>query len=94
MSKAALDQMTRAVAIELIAEGVRVNSFYATAFSTSPGALPCGRIAEPSEIASVIAFLADRSQSSYIVGQTIVADGGTSIVLASNVASTGTQNSN
>ncbi|CAJ0607941.1 unnamed protein product [Cylicocyclus nassatus] len=106
MSKAALDQMMRAVAIELIAEGVRVNNvspygvktniaknsgvsdeaaakFYAT-YARNPFKVPRGRTAQPSEIATIIAFLADRSQSSYIVGQTIVADGGNSIVLASN----------
>ncbi|CAJ0607945.1 unnamed protein product [Cylicocyclus nassatus] len=106
MSKAALDQMMRAVAIELIAEGVRVNNvspggvmaniaqnsgvsdevaakFYST-YARNPFEVPNGRIAQPLEIATVIAFLADRSQSSYIVGQTIVADGGNSIVLALN----------
>ncbi|VDK45338.1 unnamed protein product [Cylicostephanus goldi] len=60
--------------------------FYET-FASKPGAVPCGKVGLPSDIASVIAFLADRSQSSYIVGQTIVADGGTSIVLASNADS-------
>ncbi|CAJ0607939.1 unnamed protein product [Cylicocyclus nassatus] len=109
MSKAALDQMMRSAAIDLIKEGIRVNGvspgvvvtqfaenmlsnkeiakqFYET-FANKPGALPCGKVAVPSDIANVIAFLADRSQSSYIVGQTIVADGGTSIVLASNADS-------
>ncbi|KHJ90395.1 2,3-dihydroxybenzoate-2,3-dehydrogenase domain protein [Oesophagostomum dentatum] len=98
--------MMRAVAIDLIGEGVRVNSVSPGAvitdfmqnmgmpaeifekqmgsFTKIPGALPCGKVAVPSDIASIIAFLADRSQSWYIVGQIIVADGGTSIVLALN----------
>ncbi|RCN42943.1 7-alpha-hydroxysteroid dehydrogenase family protein [Ancylostoma caninum] len=106
MSKAALDQFTRAAAIDLIAEGVRVNSVSPGAvvtrfgqnmgftdelaekmyqfYSTNRAALPAGKVGEPSDIANVIAFLADRSQSSYIVGQTIIADGGTTLVLASN----------
>ncbi len=34
------------------------------------------RLADPAEIARVIYFLADPEQSSYITGQSIVADGG------------------
>ncbi|VDM78896.1 unnamed protein product [Strongylus vulgaris] len=52
--------------------------------ASKPACLPCGEVAEPSDIANVIAFLADRKQSSYIIGQTIIADGGTSLVLAAN----------
>ncbi|KAK6733315.1 hypothetical protein RB195_017204 [Necator americanus] len=108
MAKAALDQMMRSLAIELIAEGVRVNNVNPGAVLTSfaqnfgvsdevaqkmyahyaanRNVLPCGKIGSPSDIANVIAFLADRSQSYYIIGQTIVADGGTSLVLALNGA--------
>ncbi|VDM82075.1 unnamed protein product [Strongylus vulgaris] len=46
--------------------------------ASKPACLPCGKVAEPSDIANVIAFLADRRQSSYIIGQTIIADGGSS----------------
>ena len=35
-----------------------------------------GRVGKPEEIASAILFLADRSQSSYITGQSLVIDGG------------------
>ncbi|EYC40806.1 hypothetical protein Y032_0596g442 [Ancylostoma ceylanicum] len=105
-AKAALDQLTRAAAMDLIADGVRVNSVSPGAvvtrfgqnmgftdemsekmyqfYASNRAALPAGKVGEPSDIASVIAFLADRSQSSYIVGQTIIADGGTTLVLASN----------
>ncbi|KAL6733637.1 hypothetical protein Aduo_004269 [Ancylostoma duodenale] len=103
-TKAALDQVSRAMAIELIAEGVRVNTVSPGAvvtrfgqnmgltdelteklyayYASNRGVLPCGKVAEPSDIASIIAFLADRSQSSYIVGQTIIADGGSVLMLA------------
>ncbi|CAO4378326.1 unnamed protein product [Caenorhabditis nigoni] len=43
--------------------------------------IPCGKAAQPIDIANVIAFLADRKLSSYIIGQSIVADGGTSLIM-------------
>lgn len=103
-AKAALDQYSRCVAIDLIAEGIRVNvvqpGLVSTGFSTAarglsaddsekfynsmgekPHCIPAGYCGQPGHLASVIAFLADRKASEYIVGQTIVADGGTSLVL-------------
>jgi NAD(P)-dependent dehydrogenase (short-subunit alcohol dehydrogenase family) len=44
--------------------------------STLERRTPLGRIGEASEIASAIVFLADGDQSSFITGQTLVADGG------------------
>lgn len=44
---------------------------------------PLGRIANPTEIAHVILFLADGDRSSFITGQTIVADGGVTARLSS-----------
>ncbi|CAJ0608015.1 unnamed protein product [Cylicocyclus nassatus] len=108
MAKAALDQLTRGLAVELIAEGVRVNSvnpgvvltnfiqssgksdedaaeFYKR-YEESPDCLPIDEVGKPEDIANVIAFLADRSASRYIVGQTIVADGGSMLVIASNAS--------
>uniref|UniRef100_A0A1I7UBC9 Dehydrogenase/reductase SDR family member 11 n=1 Tax=Caenorhabditis tropicalis TaxID=1561998 RepID=A0A1I7UBC9_9PELO len=43
--------------------------------------LPCGKIAQPDDIAHIILFLADRKLSSYIIGQSIVADGGSTLVM-------------
>ncbi|CAJ0608014.1 unnamed protein product [Cylicocyclus nassatus] len=105
MAKAALDQLTRGLAVELIAEGVRVNSVSPGAVVTkfcqsagmsdkeadtlyktmenTPDALPIRKCAQPEEIANLIAFLADRKLSRYIIGQTIVIDGGEMLVPAS-----------
>jgi NAD(P)-dependent dehydrogenase (short-subunit alcohol dehydrogenase family) len=44
---------------------------------------PVARVADPREIATVIAFLLDNDQSSFVTGTTIVADGGVSARLAS-----------
>lgn len=46
--------------------------------------IPSGGPGKPEEIAQVIGFLADRNMSSYIVGQSIVADGGTSLIMGMN----------
>ncbi|CAO4378327.1 unnamed protein product [Caenorhabditis nigoni] len=46
--------------------------------------LPCGKAAQPIDIANIIAFLADRKLSSYIIGQSIVADGGSSLIMGMN----------
>ncbi|PIC33968.1 hypothetical protein B9Z55_013759 [Caenorhabditis nigoni] len=104
LAKAALDQYTRSAAIDLIAEGIRVNTvnpgivqtgFHESATGTSSDvsqkfyddmgsnshAIPVGFSGRPTHIAKAIAFLADRDSSEYIIGQNIIADGGTSLVL-------------
>ncbi|CAP39160.2 Protein CBG22607 [Caenorhabditis briggsae] len=43
--------------------------------------IPIGFAGRPEHIAKTIAFLADRDSSEYIIGQNIVADGGTTLVL-------------
>jgi len=48
-------------------------------------AIPIGRPGQPEEIATVIAFLADRTMSSYITAQCIFADGGLTQNYAANM---------
>jgi enoyl-[acyl-carrier protein] reductase III len=93
-TKAALESIVRTLAVELAPQRIRVNAVSAglvsdTGLTSLPGSAavmaaasertPLGRIATPGEIASVIAFLCDPA-SNWITGQTIVADGGWSLV--------------
>jgi len=92
MSKAGLLQQTRSLAVEWARDNIRVNAVspWYTRTPLTDSILqgdrkemilrrtPLHRIAEPEEIASVIAFLA-MDKSSFITGQTIVADGGMSV---------------
>jgi Tropinone reductase 1 len=93
MSKAGLLQQTRSLAVEWAADGIRVNAVspWFTVTPLTKGLLsdeermnpiikrtPLKRVAEASEMAAIIAFLA-MDKSSYITGQNIVADGGMSI---------------
>ncbi len=95
-SKGALAQFTRALAVEAIDQGIRVNAVGSGDTVTNilnhihedgPSALadygknaPIGRAAQPEEIAKVIAFLASE-QASFMVGAITMADGGKSVVL-------------
>jgi NAD(P)-dependent dehydrogenase (short-subunit alcohol dehydrogenase family) len=93
-AKAGLHGLVRGAALEFAPDGVRVNAVAPGATKTAmldqsgPGfealveRTPLGRAAEPSEIASVIAFLLG-PDSSFITGQTIVADGGVLVRLGS-----------
>jgi 3-oxoacyl-[acyl-carrier protein] reductase len=87
-SKGAVEALTRALAIELAPIGIRVNGVAPAMIATDTWTgigddewarrsqlVPLGRPAEPAEIASVIAFLLS-PLSSYVTGQTLVADGG------------------
>jgi NAD(P)-dependent dehydrogenase (short-subunit alcohol dehydrogenase family) len=90
-AKGAIEAMTRTLAVEWAPAGIRVNAVAPGYTSTElvqqaigsgrldPAALiarvPLHRLAEPSEIASVILFLSTPA-SSFITGQSIVVDGG------------------
>ncbi|PJK14280.1 tropinone reductase [Lysobacteraceae bacterium NML07-0707] len=90
MSKAALHQMSRNLAVEWAEDGVRVNTvapWYIRTRRTSPRLAdpdyldevllrtPMGRIGEPHEVAALAAFLC-LPAASYITGQCIAVDGG------------------
>lgn len=93
MSKAALLQQTRSLAVEWAEDNIRVNAV-SPWFTHTPltdgllgqeermkpilKATPLNRVAQAKEMASIIAFLA-MDKSSYITGQNIVADGGMSV---------------
>lgn len=90
MTKAAMLQLTRNLAVEWASDGIRVNAVapwyiktpLATPVLTNPEKLagilkrtPMNRVGEPEEVASVVSFLC-MPASGYVTGQTISADGG------------------
>jgi len=92
MAKAALDQMARTAALELMPYRIRVNILY-PGWTDTPGErkfftedvlqrassqLPMGRLARPEEIARGVIFLVDPA-SEYVTGSTLVIDGGVSL---------------
>ena len=86
-AKAAVDGLTRALAIELGPAGITVNSVapgWIETGSSAPMELeagrhtPLGRPGRPEEVGELIAWLASDA-SSYVTGQSIVIDGGNTI---------------
>jgi 2-dehydro-3-deoxy-L-rhamnonate dehydrogenase (NAD+) len=84
--------LTKAAARDHAADGIRVNAvcpghvrtpmidrnLAADGEARLKGRIPLGRVAEPAEIAAVIAFLLSE-EASFVTGQSLVADGGLSI---------------
>lgn len=91
MASAAMDQMTRSLAVALAPKGIRVNAVaFGSVMSASlqqalrenPGfrddiaaATPLGRIAAPAELAEAVQFLASDA-SGFVTGQVLTVDGG------------------
>jgi len=93
-SKAALESLVRHLAVELAPRGVRVNAISAGVVDTdalkhfpnrvqlleeSARRTPAGRLTEPYDVAQCVLFLVS-PLSAQMVGQTIVVDGGYSIM--------------
>jgi glucose 1-dehydrogenase len=89
MSKAAIDQMARTAAMELVEHKVRVN-IVTPGWTDTPGErkfasdetiaragdkLPWKRLAQPAEIGRAVVFLCDPA-SDYITGSSLLVDGG------------------
>ena len=90
VSKGGMQQLTKVMALSLAQYGIRVNAIgpgsimtkILEAVANDQAAMdrimsrtPLGRIGDPSEIASVAAFLAS-DDASYVTGETIFVDGG------------------
>ena len=88
-TKSGINGVTRALAVELSGSGVLVIAVAPGFVNTEltrknipeeglreiAATIPMGRLAEPEEIAEIVAFLCS-ARNSYITGQTIFADGG------------------
>jgi NAD(P)-dependent dehydrogenase (short-subunit alcohol dehydrogenase family) len=89
LTKAGLIQLTRSMALELAADGIRVNAVCPGPISTegflagrNPGELeqrardvPIGRFGTVEEVAGVVAFLVSKD-AGYVAGHALVMDGG------------------
>lgn len=94
ITKGAIDSMTRAMALELAADGIRVNAVapgaimarlpqaYSDTYVKEVSArIPLQRLGTTLEIGNVVAFLAS-DDAAYITGQVIYVDGGITVQLS------------
>ncbi|HWO94325.1 MAG TPA: SDR family oxidoreductase [Dehalococcoidia bacterium] len=93
VTKAALEALTRYLAVELAPQGIAVNAVSAGLVESSEGLrmfpdhvsdvlrrrVPAGRNVQPEDIAGLVAFLCSED-AAMIVGQTIMMDGGFSLL--------------
>jgi enoyl-[acyl-carrier protein] reductase III len=94
-SKAALESVVRYLAVELAPRGIRVNAVSAGVVETealdhfpnreqmlkaAERRTPAGRMVEPTDVASAVAFLCS-PDADMVRGQTLVVDGGYSLLV-------------
>jgi 7-alpha-hydroxysteroid dehydrogenase len=95
VSAAALDQMTRSLAVSLAAHRIRVNGLAVGSVMSATlksriaedgelrrailDATPLGRIAAPSELAETVQYLASDA-SGFMIGQVLTVDGGRTLI--------------
>lgn len=95
VSKAAVSMLTKCLAIEWLPIGVRVNAIAPGYFASSMtqqyvdknevianewvSRIPIGRMGQPDELGGLVTYLAS-DESRYMIGQTIVIDGGYTII--------------
>jgi NAD(P)-dependent dehydrogenase (short-subunit alcohol dehydrogenase family) len=81
-AKAALGMLTRALALELAADGIRVNAVAPGAIATERNKeadelvpeIPLGRAGDPDEVAALVSYLAG-DESRYVSGASFLIDG-------------------
>ncbi len=94
VSKATLESLVRYLAVELRPKGIRVNAVSGGPIDTDAikhfpdsekfkqdciAKTPAGRIGKPEDISKIVGFLVSPA-AEWIVGQTIIADGGLSLI--------------
>ena len=96
-AKAGLEQLTRVIAVEEAPHGIRCNVVVVGGVATPAldklvhgnydlvsGNVPLKRVAQPREIAAVVAFLAS-DEASYVTAATLRADGGLGACMNQNI---------